>query len=76
MDDFRIGSVPSSDPYGKREPYASMSRKRPKHPHGESGDQSEDETGVLETAAGEEPAPSDGDTIEDYYTPSEPAEPE
>ncbi len=69
MDDFRIGSVPSSDPYGKREPYGSMFRKRPRHPHRESGEHPDGE-GVLEAAAGEDPAASPGDNIEDSYTPS------
>jgi hypothetical protein len=68
MDDFRVGSIPPSDPYGHREPAGSFPRRRPKQRYGESDDEFEAE------AAAPDP---DNDTgteapIEDYYVPSEP----
>jgi hypothetical protein len=39
MDDFRVGSVPSSDSYGQRQASGSIARKRKKHRDGEPGQQ-------------------------------------
>jgi transposase len=39
MDDFRVGSVPSSDSYGQRQASGSIARKREKHRDGEPGQQ-------------------------------------
>jgi hypothetical protein len=74
MDDFRVGSVPPSEPYGERHPYDAAARKRQKHSHnGEPEDT--DAADTFETSSGDDqpPAPADAD-IEDYYRPSEPRE--
>jgi len=74
MDDFRVGSVPSSEPYGDRHPYNSVARKRPKHHDDEQSGQQDEPADTFE-AKSEEPSNSP-DKAEDYYLPSEPAESE
>jgi hypothetical protein len=74
MDDFRVGSVPSSEPYGHRQPYGSAARKRPRHRDGEDGQQQDDEADILEAApANDDSAGAAGEPIEDYYLPSDPS---
>ncbi|MEI9972042.1 MAG: hypothetical protein WDO73_08255 [Ignavibacteriota bacterium] len=78
MDDFRVGSVPPSEPYGDRHPYDVAARRRPKQHHEEQGGEAgEDTTDTFEASSEEEepPAPVDGE-IEDFYRPSTPAEEE
>jgi hypothetical protein len=81
MDDFRVGSVPSSEPYGHRQPYASVARKRQRHHDDEDGRQQDDgpqeddaaEADTFEAApAGDGPASAAAEPIEDYYLPSDP----
>jgi hypothetical protein len=74
MDDFRVGSVPSSDPFGQRQRPGSIVRKREKQPGGEDGGQQDDAADTVGTL----PAPDDqlddsGEPIEDYYLPSDPS---
>jgi hypothetical protein len=77
MDDFRVGSVPSSEPYGHRQPYGSVARKRQRHHDDEDGrqqDDTADEADIVEVApAGDDPAGAAAEPIEDYYLPSEPS---
>jgi len=76
MDDFRVGSVPSSERYGDRHPYGSAGRKRQKHHDDEHGGSSDEPADTFEeTADGVEQAAPD-DQVEDYYLPSKPAEDE
>jgi hypothetical protein len=71
MDDFRVGSVPSSEPYGDRHPYGSVARKRQKHRDGQSCQQQDDDADTFEAdAAGQSSAAAAGE-IEDYYLPSD-----
>lgn len=73
MDDFRVGSVPSPDPYGSRQPSDAITRRRHHHPGDQSGEQDEPED-TFETAdANDEPEPA-AEPIEDYYVPSDPDE--
>jgi hypothetical protein len=73
MDDFRVGPVPSSEPYGDRHPYSSVSRKRPKHQDDEHAGDQEEPADTFEAATeGEESSPVPDEPIEDYYLPSEP----
>lgn len=70
MDDFRVGSVPPSEPYGERHPYDVASRRR-RHHHDEHGEETEEETtDTYEAASGEESVPPETSDIEDYYRPS------
>jgi len=62
MDDFRVGSVSSSDPYGNRQPSGSNARKRAKQQSGQHEDEPAD------TFAHDDSA---NEAIEDYYAPSE-----
>jgi hypothetical protein len=71
MDDFRVGSVPPSQPYGERHPYDAASRRRQRHPHdGHGEEQGEGTTDTYEAASSEESAPPESSDIEDYYRPS------
>jgi hypothetical protein len=70
MDDFRVGSVPSSEPYGDRHPYGSVTRKRQKHRDGQSGQQQDDDADAFEGDAAS-PSAAAGGEIEDYYLPSD-----
>lgn len=74
MDDFRVGSVPSSEPYGDRHPYGSIARKRQKHPDDHEGGEREDDTSDTFEASSEdqEPPATAGEPVEDYYLPSAP----
>jgi hypothetical protein len=73
MDDFRVGSVPSSEPYGDRHPYGSVARKRPKHRDGEHGSESDDTTDIFEVTSGDEAPAEASAEVEDYYLPADPA---
>jgi hypothetical protein len=76
MDDFRVGSVPSSDPYGQHQPSGAIQRKREKRHDDEDGRQQDEAADAVETipAAGDQSDASE--TIEDYYLPSDPSEEE
>jgi hypothetical protein len=69
MDDFRVGSVPSSEPYGDRHPYGSLARKRQKH-HGENGQQDDTADSFEASSEGEDSSTAAADLVEDYYLPS------
>jgi hypothetical protein len=74
MDEFRVGSVPPSDPYGHRRPSGAIARKREKQRDGEGADQQDDVADVFGPVdAGDLPAATAGETIEDYYLPSDPS---
>jgi hypothetical protein len=79
MDDFRVGSVPSSDPYGHRQPSGSVARKREKHRDDQSGEQQDDAADIfepihsLDNQASEDQEEAAGEPIEDYYLPSDPS---
>lgn len=78
MDDFRVGPVPPSEPYGEPHPYDVTSRRRQRQHHDEhGGEPGEDTTDTFEASSESEeaPAPADGE-IEDYYRPSPRAEEE
>ena len=77
MDDFRVGSVPSSEPYGDRHPYGSVARKRQKHHDDEHGAEQDGAADTFEATSSEEEAPAAaGGEIEDYYRPTDPSEDE
>jgi hypothetical protein len=69
MDDFRVGSVPSSEPYGDRHPYGPIGRKRQRHHHDQDG-REQDDADTFEAASGDGPSATEGGEIEDYYQPS------
>ncbi|HUB77260.1 MAG TPA: hypothetical protein VMB03_00620 [Bryobacteraceae bacterium] len=76
MDDFRVGSIPSSEAYGDRHPYDAIVRKRHRHrEEGQAGEQDEpaDTFDASSEAAPEEEDSSASATVEDYYLPSETA---
>jgi hypothetical protein len=74
MDDFRVGSVPTSDPYGHHQPHASIARKREKHHNGEAGQEQDDPADSFEPElASDGHAEIEDETIEDYYLPSDPS---
>jgi len=74
MDDFRVGSVPSSEPYGHGQPYGSVARRRQRHHDGEDGRQQDDDADSFEAApAGDDSAGAAGEAVEDYYLPSDPS---
>jgi hypothetical protein len=74
MDDFRVGSVPTSDPYGQHRPHASIARKREKHHDGESGQDQDDAADSFEPVlASDDQAGTGEEAIEDYYLPSDPS---
>jgi hypothetical protein len=77
MGDFRLGSVPPSNPYGDRHPYDAAARKPHKH-HDEHGQQQDDDTTDTFEASSDEQhsAGTGGEQIEDYYRPSEPRDDE
>jgi hypothetical protein len=75
MDDFRVGSVPSPEPYGDRHPSGSIARKRPKHHDDEQAGQQDEPADTFEaTPEAEGSSASPDQPVEDYYLPSEPAE--
>ena len=78
MDDFRVGSVPPSEPYGERHPYDAASRRRQRHHHDEQGEEAEEDTTDTFEASSDtkEALPPAGAEIEDYYRPSPPPEDE
>jgi len=74
MDDFRVGSVPTSDPYGQHQPPASIARKRERHHDGESGQEQDDPADSFEPVlASDGQAGTEDEAIEDYYLPSDPS---
>jgi hypothetical protein len=77
MDDFRVGSVPSADSYGRRQPSGAVTRKREKHRDDQQGGQDDtedtfDPLNAQDERAGDDPADAATDVIEDYYVPSDP----
>jgi hypothetical protein len=77
MDDFRVGSVPSTDAYGRHQPSGSIARKREKHHGDEAGRQQDDTADTFEPIpASDTPRDTEGELadegIEDYYEPSDP----
>jgi hypothetical protein len=73
MDDFRVGPVPSSEPYGHRQPYGSVARRRRKQHDDEDGQPQDDAADTFEAApAGDDSAAAPGEPVEDYYLPSDP----
>ena len=76
MDDFRVGSVPSSEPYGDRHPYGSITRKRQKQHDGENSGNPDEPADTFEETAEEAQSPTVADEVKDYYLPSGPAEDE
>lgn len=74
MDDFRVGPVPSSEPYGDRHPYGAIGRKRRRQHDDENGGQPDEPADIFETAAeSEDSAAAPEGPVEDYYLPSETA---
>jgi hypothetical protein len=72
MDDFRVGSVPSAEPYGDRHSYAALGRRRQKH-HDEEGHEEEEPADTFEASLAAETAAEPVEAeVKDYYTPSEP----
>jgi hypothetical protein len=72
MDDFRVGSVPSAEPYGDRHTYGSVGRKRQKHHDEPSGGEQEPADTFEATAESEEATAEPDEPVADYYLPSEP----
>jgi hypothetical protein len=73
MDDFRVGSIPSAEPFGDRHPYGVAGRRRQKH-HGEDGGhEEEDPADTFEASADEAPPATAEEEVKDYYLPAEPA---
>jgi len=74
MDDFRVGSVPSSDPFAQRQRADSLARKRDKPRNNEDGRQQEDAADTVETLpAIEDELDDSGEPLDDYYLPSDPS---
>jgi len=74
MDDFRVGPVPSSEPYGDRHPYGAIGRKRRRQHDDENGGQPDEPADIFEaTAETEGSSPEPEERVEDYYVPSKPA---
>lgn len=73
MDDFRVGSIPASDPYGNRQQTGSIQRRREKQQQPDGGRESDVETDTSDTIAAVSDADA-GESIEDYYLPSDPSE--
>ena len=72
MDDFRVGPVPSSEPYGDRHPYGSIGRKRRKQHDDRDGGQQDEPADIFEATAGSEDSPAEPEApVEDYYLPAE-----
>lgn len=72
MDDFRVGSVPSSDQYRHRQPSGSISRKRQKH-QDEGSEQAETEAETVDrVSSGDDRPDGSPEPVEDYYVPSDP----
>jgi hypothetical protein len=77
MDDFRVGSVPSSEPYGDRHPYGSVARKRQKHRDDEHGSEQDEPADTFEATSNDEDSPAAaGGGVEDYYRPADPVDEE
>jgi len=75
MNDFRVGPVPSSEPYGDRHPYGSIVRKRRKQHDDPNGSQLDEPADIFEAAAtSEDLSPEPEERVEDYYLPSPRAE--
>ena len=72
MDDFHVGSVPSSDLYGQRRPTDSVTRRR-RQRHDEDQPDDAADTFELVEASNEEPRDASTESIEDYYLPSDPS---
>jgi hypothetical protein len=72
MDDFRVGAVPSSDPYGHREPSGRVTRKRQRHHDDETGQQDEPADIFEPLLASDDQPAADAEPIEDYYLPHDP----
>jgi hypothetical protein len=73
MDDFRVGSVSTSDPYGQHQPSGSNARKRKKTQDDESGQQQDDPADSFETVeARDDEAGTAEEPGQDYYLPSNP----
>jgi hypothetical protein len=72
MDDFRVGSVPPSSPYGDRHPSDAVARRRHRHHDDEhSGQQDGDTTDTFEASSDDrEPADTPDEEIRDFYRPS------
>ena len=72
MDDFRVGSVPPSSPYGERHPYDAAGRKRQRHHDDDhTGQQDDDTTDTFEASSEDgEPADTPTEEIRDFYRPS------
>jgi hypothetical protein len=70
MDDFRVGSVPATDPFGQRQRSGSIVYKREEHRDGEEGRQQDDAADTFEF---EDQFDDSGEPIEDYYLPSDPS---
>jgi len=71
MDDFHVGSIASSDPYGQRRPTDTVKRRR-RQREGEQSDDAADTFNLLETAD-EDQLDASTESIEDYYLPSDPS---
>ena len=73
MDDFRVGYVPASDPYGQHQPSGEIARKREKRREGEHGRQEDEPADSFEPVpASDDQAGTAEEPIEDYYLPSHP----
>jgi len=71
MEDFRVGSVPSSEPYGDRHRYGSAGRKHQKRRDGEDGQQEDGSADIFEASdEGSDSSDEAAEPVEDYYLPS------
>ena len=76
MDDFRVGSVSSPDPYGRRGLDESVRRRREKRHDRQDGEQEDEAADEFQVSDVEgQPAELPG-PVEDYYVPAEAAEEE
>ena len=72
MDDFRVGPVPSSEPYGDRHPYGAIGRKRRRQHDDPDDGQADESADIFEAAAeSEDSAAKPEAPVEDYYVPSQ-----
>jgi hypothetical protein len=69
-----VGSIPSSDSYGQRQPPGSVARKRGRLQHDEDGRQQDDAADASdEFLTDDDASDAAGEPIEDYYLPSDPS---
>ena len=74
MDDFHVGSVPSTDLFGNRRTPDTLTRRRQQRHDEEPGDSHDEPADSFEALeAADSHSDASGESIEDYYLPSDPS---